>query len=481
MMTSVFLGIDLGTSGLKLALVDADSGSITAETDVSYTVDCPAPGHAETDPKQWRKAFDEAIEKLSPLPIIRAIGFAGQMHGIVVCDNDGNPLRSAILWPDQRADNVLQKWCELSDKVKSELANPLVAGMAGPTLTWLSEHEPEIMSKAAYIASPKDWLRRTMTGDCKTERTDASSSLLYNVCHEKWSQEALTISGISEKQLPTFAASAEVVGEWIGVPVVTGGGDTPCILTTIEAICSNSHSLTNQLIISIGTGIQVIKSNVSNHNDRPPVPYTQLMASTTAGQWHEMLALKNGCLALDWAYTILGYQNYTQFLEAAIVRPVGSNGAVFVPFITGERGNIASPTATGSWARLTPSVTRDDMARAVFEAMAFSIRRSIEVMLSPGDNSIIESLLVTGGGARSPWLRQLVADVTHYDLKYVELRSASAVGAALLAARGIGESFVPQASVTKTTSRPSSELDIAYDNWLIVCDQLDPDYIAPNE
>lgn len=215
---SGYLGIDLGTSGLKLTMVGED-GSIVAESEASYDVYAPQPGWAETDPADWAAALESASADLfgrltaaglDPTP--RAIGVTGQMHGLVLTDASGKPVRPAILWPDQRASVCLDAWSGLAAVVRGRLSNPIVAGMPGPVLTWLSKYEPASLRAAAQVTFPKDWLRGLLTGDRVTERSDASATLLWDVVADDWSAEAVRVAGASTEQLPAVVPSDATLG-----------------------------------------------------------------------------------------------------------------------------------------------------------------------------------------------------------------------------------------------------------------------------
>jgi xylulokinase len=218
---AAYVGVDLGTSGLKLALIGAD-GTLLDEAEAAYDVQTPRPGHAETDPAEWARALVDAATALfggapsGQAPAVASIGVTGQMHGIVLVAADGKPVRPAVLWPDQRAESSLDAWRALPSSVRERLGNPLVAGMAGPILAWLREHEPWSMAATAAVLSPKDWLRGLLTSDPTndpvTERSDASATLLWDVLSDAWSTEAIQLAGITDNMLPTVVPSDAVVG-----------------------------------------------------------------------------------------------------------------------------------------------------------------------------------------------------------------------------------------------------------------------------
>lgn len=462
-----YLGIDLGTSGLKLTLVGAD-GSVVAEAEEPYDVQAGRPGWAETDPLDWEGALDRCLDRLAAFPAsVAGIGFSGQMHGVVLSGPSGSPLRPALLWPDQRAASVMGRWQHLAPEVRGSLANPLVPGMAGPLLTWLREHEPDVL-RDTVVASPKDFLRRRLTGgDSSGDRSDASATLLWDVVADDWSGPALSLAGVRREQLPVMAPSSSVVGVTSGlasrglatgeVPVVTGAGDTAAALAGLERSGAVPEGT---VVVNAGTGIQILRTGV---RPSPRVdPLTHLYCDASGG-WYEMLAIQNGGFALTWAQRQLSV-SWDSSVALASTVPPGSRGAVFLPFLTGERGGVAPSAASAGWRSLSTSTERPELLRAAFEAYAFTVRRGLELL-----GSASGPLVLSGGGGRDPWVRQLLADVLGRDISYATLRSASAVGAAVLAARGVGVELDVPASVVRTDpSGPAvgDQLDEAYARWV---------------
>ena len=469
-----YLGVDLGTSGLKLTMV-GESGRVVAETESAYSVSSPQQGYAEIDPAEWEVSLSTAMsrllcDKLATECDVAAVGVTGQMHGVVLVDHENRPLRPALLWPDRRATGSLVAWRALDAGTLGRLRNPLVAGMAGPMLGWLREHEAGLLTGAALVRSPKDWLRTQLTGDRVTERTDASATLLWDVVSDDWCDEAVGLAGITRGQLPEVVACDVPVGETgrlsqvqggrgnrrREVPVVAGGADTACALTALAATQPVGR-WGQTLAVNLGTGIQLLRPGVAASAAAEPL--THLYADTDGG-WYEMLAVQNGGLALSWVQETLGLV-WDEFVSAARSSPAGCNRAVFIPWLTGERGGVASPGGTAGWSGLSQSVGRADLARAAFEALAFTIRRGVEV-IGGHDGPV----LLSGGGAREPWVRQLVADVLQRPLAYAHQRSMSAVGAAMLAARGVGARISAPARAHDVVPSPDPVLADAYDRWL---------------
>ncbi|HEX2075503.1 MAG TPA: FGGY family carbohydrate kinase [Geodermatophilus sp.] len=457
-MTDVWLGADLGTSGLKLVALDED-GALLAEAEAGYAVDRPRPDWAQNEVRVWRCAFDDALARL-PLPPgarVAGLGLAGQMHGTVLVDAAGAALGPAVLWPDRRAVAEVHRWRVLPSADRAALANPLVPGMTGPVLAWLAAHEPDLLVRAAAVLLPKDALRAALLPDADprvTDRSDASATLLWDVVSDTWSAAAVGATGIPRDLLPAVRPSAETLGTAalpVGdVPVVVGGADTPLAL-----LAAGTRS---GLQVNLGTGVQVLRPGwTPAPADDPPL---HGYADVEDG-WYAMAALQNGGLAWTWAGEVLGLAP-AELFEAAAATPAGAAGVVFRPFLTGERGGIAGPGDRGSWTGLHPGTTRADLARAAVEGVLFAIGAATE-LLAPEPGATV---VLTGGGGRPSVVQQLLADVLGAPVRYLPIRSASAIGAAVLAGRGGGREVVPQRPSGRLVEpRPAPELAAAADRW----------------
>jgi xylulokinase len=456
-VSGVLLGADIGTSGLKLVVLDPD-GTVLAEGEAGYPLDRPRPGWAQTDPAVWRRALDDALDQVTTALAGRRIGglgLSGQMHGTVLADAAGRPLAPAVLWPDTRATDEVARWRALPDDARAALANPLVPGMTGPVLAWLAAHDPGLVRRAATVLLPKDVLRSSLVPGADprvTDRSDASGTLLWDVAADTWSMPAAEAAGIDPDLLPTVRPSAEVVGAAalpVGeVPVVVGGADTPL------ALLATGTGTARQ--VNLGTGAQVLRPGAAPAPaDDPPV---HCYADVEAG-WYAMAALQNGGLAWTWVCGVLGLTSAELFAAAAAV-PAGAGGVVFRPFLAGERGGVAGPADRGGWTGLSTGTTRADLARAAVEGVVFAVGAAADLLGGSGP------VVLTGGGGRAPVVQQLLADVLGEPVRAVAIRSASAVGAALLAGRGTGTE-VPARPATgpAVEPSPSPELRAARDRW----------------
>jgi xylulokinase len=455
----VFLGADLGTSGLKLVALDG-AGAVVAEAERAYAYDSPAPGRAEIDLRVWRTAFDavtaELVAALDGRPV-RALGLSGQMHGVVLVDAAGRPLRPALLWPDDRATGELVRWRRLAPADRAALANPLAAGMTGPMLAWLGEHEPAGVARAAAVLLPKDALRAALVPGADvavTDRSDASATLLWDVVGDAWSAAATAAAGVPADLLPVVRGSAEVVGTTsfggADVPVVVGGADTPLALLAAGTAGS--------LQVNLGTGAQVLRPGWTPEPADEPSTHGY---ADVSGSWYAMAALQNGGSAWNWVRGVLG-MDWEELVAAVRVAAPGAAGVLFRPFLTGERGGVAGPGDRGGWTGLSASTTRADLARAAVEGVAFAVAAAARSL--GGDDGA--PVVVTGGAARAPEVQQVLADVLDRPVRHLGVRSASAIGAAVLAATGAGADVEPQRRPGPLVEpRPDPRLADAAQRW----------------
>ncbi|RBY74735.1 carbohydrate kinase [Geodermatophilus sp. TF02-6] len=461
-MSEVLLGADVGTSGLKLVALDA-SGAVVAEGESGYDLDRPQPGWAQTDPAVWRAAFDDALAQVTPALAgsrVAGLGLSGQMHGAVLVDAGGAPLAPAVLWPDSRAVAEVARWRALPDDARAALANPLVPGMTGPVLAWFAVHAPGLLRRAAAVLLPKDAVRAALVPDADprvTDRSDASATLLWDVVADGWSRAAVAAAGVDPRLLPAVRPSAEVVGTAelpVGdVPVVVGGGDTPLALLAAGTRAGRQ--------VNLGTGAQVLRPGwTPAPADDPPVHGY----ADAAGGWYAMAALQNGGLAWSWVCDVLGMSS-AELFEAAAGVPAGAGGVVFRPFLTGERGGVAGPADRGGWTGLSAGTTRAELARAAVEGVVFAVGAAAELLGGAGRVGE-EPVVLTGGGGRAAVVQQLLADVLAAPVRHLPIRSASAVGAALLAARGTGVPVpVRQEPGRPVEPRPAPQLSAALRRW----------------
>jgi xylulokinase len=462
----MLLGLDLGTGSLKAILID-ENARIVAEVTRAYSIHAPQPGWAESDPHNWWTAACQAILELEHGHEISAIGFSGQMHGVVLSNANGQALRNAILWADTRSSLELQTYKNLEPETLRRLANPLVTGMAGASLLWLRHHELELLKSARWAFQPKDWLRFQLTDEAFAEPSDASGTLLYDLERDNWAFDIMDklelpqtlfapLKGSSEIAGTLSSKAASQLGLRAGIPVATGGGDTPM------AMFGSGILKPGVVQLSIGSGAQIVAPRDAAIIDSSL--HTHLYRAVTPNGWYAMAAMQNAGLALEWVRGMLGLDWDTAYLEAFAVPP-GANNLGFLPYLMGERTPHLNPNARGAWVGLALSHTRGHLMRAAFEGVAFAIRDGFEALLETGIQA--PSLRLAGGGTRVQLWRQLLSDILQRPLYTSEITSASARGAALLAGVASGvfsscEDTLRFAPTPTLVAEPNGNLEEAY-------------------
>jgi xylulokinase len=441
----MLLGLDLGTSSVK-ALLMAEGGAVLGEGSASYAVRAPRPGWAESTPEDWWGAVLEATGAAVGRrgAEVTALGLSGQMHGVVLVDEAGLPLRPAVIWADARSGAELAAYRRLDEDLGRRLANPPAVGMAGPSLLWLRDHEPDAYTSARWALQPKDWLRMRMTGEVATEPSDASATLLYDLPADDWYCAVVEELGLRTELLAPLVPSARVAGTLEGgaagdlglregLPVAAGAADTAAAMLGTGLVRPGLVQLT------VGTGGQVVTPK------RVPAPdphgRTHLYRAALPGLWYSMAAIQNAGLALEWVRKVLGV-SWKDVYEEAFAVPQGSGGVTFLPYLSGERTPRFDPGARGAWIGLGLDHSRGHLLRAALEGVAFALREALEALEDQGITAPELRLAGggTGGGSGGPW-RRLLADVLGRPLWLLpdEISSvASARGAAFLAGLASG-------------------------------------------
>jgi xylulokinase len=467
----MFLGIDLGTGSVKVLLLNAD-GTVHDETSRAYTVNAPFDGWAESDPAAWWQATCDAVREIAHDVTVRAIGLSGQMHGVVLCDDAGQPLRDAILWADSRSEEQLEHYRSLPQAMHERLANPLAVGMAGPSLLWLREHEPDTYHAACWALQPKDWLRLKLTGEVFAEPSDASATLLYDLPADDW---AFDIIGALKLDSNLFApltesntlagslshAAADALGLRPHVPVAAGAGDAPAALLGSGLVHEGAGQLT------IGTAAQITAIRDTPVTDK--TLRTHLYRAALPGRYFAMAAMQNAGLALEWVRRQLGV-SWEVYYDEALRVPAGSDGLVFVPHLSGERTPHVDAQARGAWVGLGLNHERGHLARAALEGVAFSLKAGLQALCDVGVNT--ETMRLAGGGTVNPAWQQMLATALETPLELVEVPSASARGAAYVAALAIGafneDDIIAQTPATLARIDPepmSDDLQYAWQHY----------------
>ena len=434
----LYIGIDLGTSAVKLLLMDGE-GEIKNIVSKDYPLEFPKPGWSQQDPEDWKKAVLEGVPELLrgfDASQVAGIGAGGQMHGLVVLDKEDNVIRPAILWNDGRtAKQVDYLNNEIGKEKLSQLtANIAFAGFTAPKILWMRENEPDLFARIAKIMLPKDYINYVLTGVHCTDYSDASGMLLLDVEHKGWSKEMLDICGISEGQMPQLFESYEKVGTLkptiakdLGLPetvaVCAGAGDNAAAAvgtgTVGEGACN----------ISLGTSGTVFISSERFGVD----PNNALHAFAHAdGHYHLMGCMLSAASCNKWLMEdIFHTSDYAEEQTDITPDKLGSNHVYFLPYLMGERSPINDTDARGAFTGLTMDTSRSDLTQAVLEGVAFAIRDSFEVAKALGIH--INRTKICGGGAKSPLWKTIMANVLNIELEVPESEQGPGMGGAMLA------------------------------------------------
>ncbi len=450
-----FIGIDSSTTATKALLMDS-AGKVIAVAASEYTFEVPYPLWSEQDPTLWWAATVDSIRQVTTESgiqgnQIKGIGLTGQMHGLVLLDKNAEILRPAILWNDQRTGQQCDQIRKRLGKARliQITGNDALTGFTAPKILWVQDEEPEIYEKIAHILLPKDYVRFRLTGEFAMDRAGGAGTILFDVRKRTWSPEVLDALRINPAWLPPTFEGAEITGTLSksaaeatglvpGIPVMAGGGDQAAAAVGTGAVVEGIVSL------SLGTS-GVVFATV----DSPAIePEGRLHAFCHAvpGKWHLMGVMLSAAGSLRWHRdTFAPGVDFNDFVTQASDSPPGSDGLIFLPYLTGERTPHPDPLARGGFIGLTIRHTLNHLTRAVLEGVSFGLRDSFELMKGSG-LSDISQVRVTGGGARSSLWLQILADVLNVELVTVSSQEGAAYGAALLAATGAGVfSDVPSA------------------------------------
>ena len=468
-----YIGIDLGTSALKLLLVD-EEGTVVDTVSKKYPLEFPHPGWSQQNPSDWWGALlSGMIELLNGKDVsnIKGIGAGGQMHGLVVLDENDQVIRPAILWNDGRTDEETAYLNEvIGTKKLSELtANIAFAGFTAPKLLWMKKHEPENFAKIRRIMLPKDYINYRLTGVHSCDYSDASGMLLLDVRNRCWSDEMLKICSVDKEQMPKLFESYEVIGtlkpeiaDTLGLPatvkVTAGAGDNAAAAVGTGAVGEGACN------ISLGTSGTIFISSKQFSVD----PNNALHSFAHAdGKWHLMGCMLSAASCNKWfCEQVLKTNDYSGEQEAITYDMLGNNHVYFLPYLMGERSPINDTDARGTFIGMTMDTTREEMTLAVLEGVAYAIRDSFEVAKSLGIQ--IESSMLCGGGAKSHLWRYILANVLNIELTLPQSEEGPGYGGAMLAMVGCGayesvESCAAALVHTVDTVRPEKEIAARYE------------------
>ena len=460
------LGLDISTTGAKALLID-EGGKVITSHSSPQPISTPQPLWSEQNPSDWWDGMSKSIRAvISDAGIsgedILAIGVTGQMHGLVMLDEADKVLRPSILWNDQRT----QAQCdEITERIGFErliqlTGNRALTGFTAPKILWVKQNEPDIYAQCAHILLPKDYIRLMLTGDYATDLAGAAGTSLLNVEKRQWSKEVIDALEIPESWLPRVhegseitgtinQAGADATGLKVGTPIVGGGGDQAAGAVGMGAVQPNIIGLT------VGTS-GVVFAPLPKYAYEPE-GRLHAFCHAAPGQWHFMGVMLSAAGSLQWYHDTLAHDtSFDDLLAPANDINAGSDGLLFLPYLSGERTPHPDPLARGAFVGLTVRHTMAHMTRAVLEGVAFGLKDSFTLIAEAGIPDNIE-VRVSGGGAKSPVWRQILADVIGAPLVSVSTTEGGAYGAALLASVGAGvyPDVQTACAETITTSNPT--------------------------
>jgi xylulokinase len=490
------LGIDIGTSGTKTLICDED-GRVLATAMAEHPISAPKPGWSEQDPQDWWTAACAATKavlkkaKLKPADI-GGIGLSGQMHGSVFLGDGPKPLRPALLWNDQR---TAAECLEIETRAGGRqalielVANPALTGFTAPKILWVRHNEPKVYAKTKHVLLPKDYVRYRMTGDYATDVSDASGTLLLDVVNRTWSDRLLSLLEIDKALLPRLHESPEITGTLHesaaremglapGIPVVGGAGDQPA--------GGVGNGIVAPGIVSAQLGTSGVVFAYADTPTRDPRGRVHTMCHAVPGKWCVFGCMLSAGGSFQWFRNQLGQNEiaaakkrkldpYELLVTEAENAPAGSEGAFFLPYLTGERCPHPDPAARGGWVGVTARTTRAMLIRSLLEGVTYGMRDALEIIQSMG--CAVSQVRATGGGARSDFWRHLQADVYKQPIVLTNATEGPAYGVALLA--GVGTGVWPSveeacSACIKQTAKiaPRKKLAALYDRHFAVYDKL---------
>ncbi len=468
------IGIDVSTTATKAILLD-DRGTVRGVATSTYDYEIPRPTWSEQDPRLWWRATIEAINEVLEATgvsgsAVEAVGLTGQMHGSVLLDSTGEVVRPAILWNDQR---TAAECDEMRRRVGAErliriTGNDALTGFTAPKLLWVAAHEPENWSRVSHILLPKDYVRYRLTGGFAIDVADGSGTILFDLANRTWSDEVVGALGIDRSILPPTYEGPEITGEVTGeaatstrltegTPVVAGGGDQSANGVGVGAVAPGVVAL------SLGTSGVVFAAT-----DGPSIEAggrVHAFCHAVPERWHMMGVMLSAAGSLRWLRdAVAPTKSFEELADGAKEIPPGSEGLIFLPYLTGERTPYPDPNARGAFVGLTVGHDLRHMTRAVMEGVAFGLRDGLDLMREAGLEQP-RQIRASGGGMRSEAWRQILADVLEAEIATVDTSEGAAYGAALLAGVGSGwfdtvDRATDEYVTVKPVACPSDEVDL---------------------
>ncbi|WP_326533899.1 xylulokinase [Pseudorhodoferax sp.] len=434
----MYLGLDLGTSELK-ALLLADDHGVVGVAHAPLTVQRPRPQWSEQDPASWAAALDQVMAALraqhpQALRRVRAIGLSGQMHGAVLLDAHGAVLRPAILWNDGRSAAQCEQLTQAVPQLAQTTGNLAMPGFTAPKLLWVRQHEPDVFARTRRVLLPKDWLRLQLGGEAVSDMSDASGTLWLDVARRDWSDELLAACGLTRAHMPRLVEGSAVSAvlqpgpaqRWglpAGIPIAGGGGDNAASAVGMGVVAPG------QGFVSLGTsGVIFVCSDGFAPN---PARAVHAFCHALPGRWHQMSVMLAAASSVDWAVRSFGFADVPALFQAAATLDdaARAQAPLFLPYLSGERSPHNDAQARGVLYGLGAAHAQADIAYAVVEGVGHGLRDGLDTLARPAAGT---PLALVGGGARSVWWSQLLADMLQTPLA---LGAGGEAGGALGAAR----------------------------------------------
>ncbi len=429
----MFLGIDIGTSGVKAVVLD-EAGTVVGQGTAPLTVQRPHPLWSEQDPDAWWTATTAAVQAIDPAVrrSVRGVGLAGQMHGATLLDADDRPLRPAILWNDGRSFAEGAAMERAVPTLRAIAGNIAMPGFTAPKLLWVRDHEPEIFAKIATVLLPKDYVRLLMTGDKASDLSDSAGTIWLDVANRCWSDELLAASGLTQAQMPTLFEGSQVTGTLTAevaelwgmaqVPVAAGGGDNAAGAVGVGVVADGDA------LLSLGTSgvIFVATSEFRPNPDRAVHAFCHALP----GMWHQMSVHLSAASCIDWVARITGAAGPADVFARAEASGPASGPELFLPYLSGERTPHNDAAVRGAFLHLDNDTDGGRLCQAVLEGVAFALADGLDVLREAG--TTVDRLAVIGGGARSRYWGSVIAAAMEVELVYLQ---GGEVGPALGAAR----------------------------------------------
>lgn len=445
----MYIGIDLGTSGVKAILLN-EQGDVVASHTEKLTVSRPHPLWSEQDPEQWWSATDRALKALGQqhsLREVKALGIAGQMHGATLLDEQQKVLRPAILWNDGRCGEECVMLENQVPQSRAITGNLMMPGFTAPKLLWVQRHEPEMFNQIDKVLLPKDYLRLRMTGDFASDMSDAAGTMWLDVAKRDWSDVMLAACKLTRAHMPALYEGSEITGTLLPdvakawgmqeVAVVAGGGDNAAGAVGVGMMNAG------QAMLSLGTS--GVYFAVSDGFLSKPESAVHSFCHALPERWHLMSVMLSAASCLDWAAKLTGLASVPALIDAAQQADEHAEPVWFLPYLSGERTPHNNPQAKGVFFGLTHQHGPAELAQAVLEGVGFALADGMDVVHACGVQPV--SITLIGGGARSEYWRQMLSDISGLQLDY---RTGGDVGPALGAAR--------LAQIAMNPQRPLSDL-----------------------